>query len=73
MQESMASANKSLTRFQLRKIAKEAKSFMVENKASAAFLVVIPASQFEFLSTILKDGLMTGIGVAATPSSDVHI
>ena len=42
---------------------------MVENKAPVVF-VLTPPSQLGFLSTVLKDGLMTGIGVAATPSFD---
>ena len=51
MQESMVSTSKSLMRFQLREIAKEAKSFVVENKALAALFVLITAGQLGFLST----------------------
>ncbi|XP_052203134.1 uncharacterized protein LOC127808599 [Diospyros lotus] len=70
MQESMASANKFLTRFQPRKRAKEAKSFAVENKAPAALFILATTSCLEFLSPLLKGGLGTGVCAAATPRSD---
>ena len=64
----MASTNRSLTRFQLREIVKEAKSSATENKAPAALFVFTPAGQLGFLSTVMKDGVMTGIGGVTTPS-----
>ena len=42
----------------------------MENNTPTTFFVLTPASQLGFLSTILKDGLMTEIGVSATLSFD---
>jgi len=61
-----------VTRGKLREIVEEVKSFSVENEAPTALFVLIPVGQFEFLSTVLKDGPMIGIGVSATPGSDAH-
>ena len=43
---------------------------MVENKAFAAVFVLTLAGQLGFLSTVLKDRLMIGIGIATIPNFD---
>ena len=53
----------------LREIAEEVKSSTMENKATAILFVLILTGQLGFLSTVMKDGVMTRIDIATTPSS----
>ena len=56
----------------MREITKEVKSLVVRDGTTTALVVLTPAVKFIFLSTVLIEESIAGIGVVGAPSSKAH-